>query len=294
MVDWGAGSYETTSAVELAPVADVIVTEAAIAANERVIDVASGTGNAALAAARRGARVVAIDGAPRLLAVAAGGPEPKASTSTYAKETCWLCRRTRPRHDVVVSVFGVIYATDPPGALREIRRVLRPGGRVFVSAWVPDGPINAMLGTVGRIVARISDSRPVPRFAWNDPAALGSIAAEAGLVLETTTAHELPIRAVSAEAYVDLNQHHPMAVAVLPVVRSADAETELRAAQLSVLRERQRGYPRFPGAHPVRHSPAAERASRRWWSPTALMRSRRPSRGRKAASTAVQGSPATA
>jgi SAM-dependent methyltransferase len=237
MVDWGAGSYETTSAVELAPVADVIVTEAAIAANERVIDVASGSGNAALAAARRGARVMAIDGAPRLLAVAAERARAEGVDLDLREGDLLALPADEATADVVVSVFGVIYATDPSGALREIRRVLRPGGRVFVSAWVPDGPINAMLGAVGRIVARISDSRPVPRFAWNDPAALGPIAAEAGLVLETTTAHELTIRAVSAEAYVDINQDHPMAVAVLPVVRGADAESELRAAQLSVLRD---------------------------------------------------------
>jgi SAM-dependent methyltransferase len=237
MVDWGAGSYETTSGLELAPVADVIVDAAAIAANERVIDVASGTGNAALAAARREARVLAIDGAPRLLAVAAERARAERVDLDVREGDLLALPTAEATADVVLSVFGVIYAADPAGALREIRRVLRPSGRVFVSAWVPDGPIDEMLGAVGRIIARISDRRPAPRFAWNEPAALGPVAADAGLVLETTTAHELPIRAVSAEAYVDVNQHHPMAVAALPIVRGADAENELRAAQLSVLRD---------------------------------------------------------
>ncbi len=69
MVDWGAGRYETTAA-ELAPVAQVVVERAGISPGDDVVDIACGTGNAALLAAGRGARVVGVDGAPRLLEVA--------------------------------------------------------------------------------------------------------------------------------------------------------------------------------------------------------------------------------
>jgi len=237
MVDWNAGRYETTAAIELAPVADIVVQAAGIAAGESVIDVATGTGNAALAAARRGAPVRAIDGAPRLLAVAAQRARAEGVDLDLREGDLLALPVSEASADVVVSVFGVIFAADPTSALREIRRALRPTGRVLVSAWVPEGPIDAMLGAVGAIVARITNSRPAPAFAWNDPAALGPVAAQIGLNLQATTAHELPIRAESAEAYVDLNQDHPMAVAVLPVLRRAGAEDELRAAQLSVLRE---------------------------------------------------------
>jgi 2-polyprenyl-3-methyl-5-hydroxy-6-metoxy-1,4-benzoquinol methylase len=67
--DWSDGEYERT-AERLAPIAEVVVDAAQIAAGERVLDVACGTGNAALAAARRGARVVGVDPAAGLVAQA--------------------------------------------------------------------------------------------------------------------------------------------------------------------------------------------------------------------------------
>ncbi len=70
MVDWGAGNYEWTAA-ELEPVSVAVVDLAAIHPGEDVVDLACGTGNAALIAAARGARVTGVDGAPRLLEIAA-------------------------------------------------------------------------------------------------------------------------------------------------------------------------------------------------------------------------------
>ena len=69
--DWDAGRYETFAA-ELEPAAQRLVELAAPAPGERVLDLATGTGNAALAAARRGARVTGVDSATRLLEVARG------------------------------------------------------------------------------------------------------------------------------------------------------------------------------------------------------------------------------
>lgn len=69
MVDWGAGRYEITAA-ELEPAARVVVERAALAAGEEVVDLACGTGNAALLAAGYGASVVGVDSAPRLLGIA--------------------------------------------------------------------------------------------------------------------------------------------------------------------------------------------------------------------------------
>ncbi len=62
MIDWDAGSYEETTGPEIEPVSEEVVDAAAITAGDEVIDLAAGTGNGALAAARRGARVTAIDG----------------------------------------------------------------------------------------------------------------------------------------------------------------------------------------------------------------------------------------
>jgi ubiquinone/menaquinone biosynthesis C-methylase UbiE len=76
--------------------------------------------------------------------------------------------------DVILSVFGVIFASDPSGALRELARVVRPGGRVLLSAWIPAGPIDTMLGAMGRILGRVTQAPPRPRFLWADPGRSGT------------------------------------------------------------------------------------------------------------------------
>jgi 2-polyprenyl-3-methyl-5-hydroxy-6-metoxy-1,4-benzoquinol methylase len=71
MVDWGAGDYERTAA-DLEPTARHVVALAGLAPRERVLDLACGTGNAALLWARAGARVTGLDSAERLVEVARG------------------------------------------------------------------------------------------------------------------------------------------------------------------------------------------------------------------------------
>src|SRR4051794_24420179 len=143
VVDWSAGSYENTAA-DLAPVAEAVVARAGVGPGDDVVDVACGTGNAALIAAARGARVVGVDGAPRLVAVA----HERAVAEGLEIEWCEGDLAALPvgdgAADVVLSVFGVIFSRDPGVALGEIARVLRPDGRALVSAWIPAGPIDAM------------------------------------------------------------------------------------------------------------------------------------------------------
>lgn len=128
MVDWGAGKYETTAA-ELEPVARAVVEQAALIAGEDVLDLACGTGNAALLAAARGARVVGVDAAPRLLQVARTRAHAKGVDLDVREGDLLAVPVDESSADVVLSVFGIIFAADPSQALREIARVLRPGGR---------------------------------------------------------------------------------------------------------------------------------------------------------------------
>lgn len=236
MLDWGIGSYESTAGVELAPAADALVDAARIDAGEEVVDLACGSGNAALRAAERGARVIGIDGAPRLLEVAAERAASAGLTLDLREGDLLALPVPDGCADVLLSVFGVIFAADAVGALREVRRVLRPKGRAVVSAWVPQGPINEMLQAVGRIVARVTGATPEARFAWSDPAVLGPAAAQAGLRLQATTRCELEIRATSAESYLERNRAHPMVVTGERDARDAGVLDEIHEAQLEVVR----------------------------------------------------------
>lgn len=209
MVDWGAGRYETTAA-ELEPVAQAVLERAALSAGDGVVDLACGTGNAALLAAARGARVVGVDAAPRLLEVARQRAHAQGLELDLREGDLLALPVDDAGAEIVLSVFGVIFAADPIQALREIARILRPDGRALLSAWVPAGPIDAMLGAMGLIVRRITQTPARQRFAWFDPAAVGPLAIEAGLTLEGTTPGELAIRGASPEAYVAGSQEHPM------------------------------------------------------------------------------------
>ena len=119
MVDWGAGRYEETAA-ELAPVADVVVGRSGAGVGDDVVDVACGTGNAALVAAARGARVVGTDGAPRLLAVAHERAAALGLEVEWREGDLLELPVASGAADTVVSVFGVVFARDPGAALREM------------------------------------------------------------------------------------------------------------------------------------------------------------------------------
>jgi SAM-dependent methyltransferase len=235
MIDWGIGHYEHT-ARELEPVAQHVVSLAELKPGERVVDLATGTGNAALLAARAGAEVTGVDAASRLIDVArerAGAEELKADFVVGELEALPFEDRS---FDVGLSVFGLIFAGDARRAFDELIRVLRPGGRAFVSAWVPAGPIDAMVGVFGRAIAEATGRAP-KRFPWHDVVAVRELAAESGA---RVVSHEgqLAITAESPETYFEANERqHPMSVSGRPVLEQAGAYAEVRERALAALRE---------------------------------------------------------
>ena len=148
---WASGDYATIGTT-LQLVGETLSEAVDIAAGEHVLDVAAGNGNAALAAARRGAEVVASDYVPQLLdrllsrAYSEGLPietrEADAEVLPFKDES----------FDVVLSVFGVMFTPNQERAAAELLRVTRPGGRIGLANWTPTGFIGRMLKTVGRYV----------------------------------------------------------------------------------------------------------------------------------------------
>ena len=153
-------------------VAGHLVRFAGIRAGESVLDVATGTGVVAVTAARMGGRVSALDLTPELLVVAhengriAGYPEiawqeGDAETLPYADAS----------FDVVVSQFGHMFAPRPERVVAEMRRVLKPGGRIAFATWPPEHLVGRMFALIGR------NSPPPPPGAappplWGNPAVI--------------------------------------------------------------------------------------------------------------------------
>jgi ubiquinone/menaquinone biosynthesis C-methylase UbiE len=147
-VDWGLGKYEHTAA-QLLPAARVVVERAAPVEGELVVDVGCGTGNAALLAAGRGARVLGVDPASRLLEVAREQAAAQGLEVTFAAGEAGSLPVEDGAVDVVLSVFGVIFASDVSAAAAEIARVSAPAGRILLSAWVPEGAIHEDAAALG-------------------------------------------------------------------------------------------------------------------------------------------------
>jgi SAM-dependent methyltransferase len=152
------------------PVAGQVVRFAGIVAGESVLDVATGTGVAAISAARRGAKVCGLDLTPELLEQARENAAVAClSDIDWREGDAEELPYPDAFFDVVVSQFGHMFAPRPEVVMAEMRRVLKRGGRVAFATWPPEHLIGRMFAFVG------SYSPPpppgvAPPSAWGNPA----------------------------------------------------------------------------------------------------------------------------
>jgi SAM-dependent methyltransferase len=234
-IDWGIGRYEETAAA-LEPAAVELVRVAGIEAGARVLDVGCGTGNATLAAARAGADATGVDPAERLLETARERASDEGLDVTFAAGRAEELPFADGSFDIALSAFGIIFASDPVGALTELLRVLKPGGRAFVSVWVPAGAVDAMMGVFRRATAAATGSARQP-FAWSDADAVAAVVASHGASVRV---HEREIAFVgdSPAAYFELQERtHPMALASRPLLERAGTYDAVRAEALGVIEQ---------------------------------------------------------
>ncbi len=234
MIDWGIGHYERT-ATELAPVAELVVSYAKITSGERVLDLATGTGNAALLAAQSGAAVTGIDASTRLIDVARDRAAQAGVGASFVVADLQALPFPDDAFDVVLSVFGLIFAPDAERAFAEMIRVLPPNGRALLSVWIPAGPIDRMVGVFAQAVAAATGSRPA-RFPWHDADAVRRLARQHDAEAQFHD-HELVIFAESPEAYLASNAQHPMSIAGRPVLQRAGTLQATTKQALAALRE---------------------------------------------------------
>jgi SAM-dependent methyltransferase len=142
---WSAGTYERFAA-RLGPVHDELVRELAIAGRDEVLDLATGTGEVAVRAAKLGARVSALDIAAPMLEKAKAKAAAAGVEIRFELGDVEYLPYEDATFDVVVSNFGLIFAPDHANVAAELARVVRPGGRLGFSAWKP----NAKLGELYR------------------------------------------------------------------------------------------------------------------------------------------------
>jgi SAM-dependent methyltransferase len=176
---WAHGNY-ARMAWRLRPAAARVVEIADVASGDAVLDIACGTGNAALAAAARGASpVVGVDLEPVLLELAREAA-PSVPVDWRVGDATAL-PVDDGAFDVVLSTFGVMYASDQPAAARELARVCAPGGgRVVLANWVPGSFLPAMGAALAPFLPPPPPAgAPPPR--WGDEPAARALLEDAGL-----------------------------------------------------------------------------------------------------------------
>jgi SAM-dependent methyltransferase len=146
---WASGDYPSMVETFLLPLGPRLVAACEIGAGMRVLDVAAGTGNASIPAARRGALVTASDLTPELLTAG------KQHAVAAGLELEWVQADAEnlpfddASFDVVMSAIGVMFAPHHQVAADELVRVCRPGGTIGLLSWTPEGMIGGLFSTMG-------------------------------------------------------------------------------------------------------------------------------------------------
>jgi len=145
---WASGDYSRIG-VTLQIVGETLAEAMDLMPGMRVLDVAAGNGNATLAAARRGCQVMSTDYVERLLQLGQRRAEADGQDVTFRIADAENLPFDDGSFDAVISTFGVMFAPNQARAADEMMRVCRPGGRIGLANWTPDGFIGQMFKLLG-------------------------------------------------------------------------------------------------------------------------------------------------
>jgi ubiquinone/menaquinone biosynthesis C-methylase UbiE len=145
---WALGDYARMAEEVMAPLGPVLVAATGIGPGVRVLDVAAGSGNISLPAARTGADVVSTDLTPELLQRSQARAVALGLTLDYREANAHALPFGDGEFDAVISAIGVQFAPDHRRAADELIRVCRPGGMIGVISWTPEGFFGRMLATI--------------------------------------------------------------------------------------------------------------------------------------------------
>jgi len=143
---WASGDYHMIG-TQILIVSELLIETLDLHSTERVLDVATGSGNAALAAARRGCQVVGVDYVPALLGPARRRAEAEGLEIEFVAGDAEALPFEDRSFDVVSSVFGAMFAPNQEQTASELARVCRSGGRIGLVAHTPEGFIGQLFRT---------------------------------------------------------------------------------------------------------------------------------------------------
>jgi SAM-dependent methyltransferase len=167
---WAAGDYDRISA-GFRHEAQTFVDRLKLTPDLNVLDAACGSGNLTIPAARTGARVTGLDLVPSLLNAAALWAAREGLTIPFDEGTVEELPYEDGEFDVVMSMFGVMFAARPDRVVSELARVTRRGGRVALANWTPKGFVGQMLAKhVAYVPPPAGSTSPL---LWGDESVIG-------------------------------------------------------------------------------------------------------------------------
>ena len=146
---WASGDYPEMVETFLLPLGPRLVEAAGIGPGMRVLDVAAGTGNAAIPAAEKGADVTASDLTPELLEAGRKRAESRGLELEWVEADAENLPFDDESFDVVMSSIGVMFAPHHQDSADELVRVTKPGGTIALLSWTPEGMIGALFRLMG-------------------------------------------------------------------------------------------------------------------------------------------------
>ncbi len=176
---WATGDFNRIATV-IASAAEDLVDAAQVRAGHRVLDVACGSGNAALAAARRHADVTGLDYVPTLVERARQRAEADQTPAEFHVGDAQALPYETASFDRVLSVFGVMFAPDHERAAAELLRVCKPGGTIALANWMPEDFGGDIFRTMAKHVPPPPGVKPGVR--WGTAQGLGELLGHGGRV----------------------------------------------------------------------------------------------------------------
>jgi ubiquinone/menaquinone biosynthesis C-methylase UbiE len=146
---WSSGDYAIVGTT-LQIVGEQLAEAMDLRAGQKVLDIAAGNGNATLAAARRWCEVTSTDYVETLLARGKQRAEADGLAVTFQTADAEALPFADASFDGVMSTFGAMFSPDQSSTASEMLRVCRPGGRIGLANWTPDGFIGQMFKTIGK------------------------------------------------------------------------------------------------------------------------------------------------
>ncbi len=220
---WSAGDFAAVGSL-INITSELLCESVDLRSGERVLDIATGSGNTALAAARRFTDTTGVDFVPALLERARARAEAEGLPVDFVEGDAEALPIPDDSIDVVLSTFGVMFAPDHALAAAEMLRVLKPGGRIGMATWLPEGAAGAMFKTAG---AHLPPPPPgfTPPVLWATEPHLRKLFPDAKIEIKPV---ELKLRYPSAEFWLQYFRMH-----FGPVIKAYEVVGEAGEAALT-------------------------------------------------------------